>query len=566
MTHYLSRLSLSVAYVALTISIQTFMPSTLEASDRNEACTENEENYFVKKYPFSTSVLDANKLTYALLTSKDESEKSRLFSVLEAESTKKGKDLQEKLYAFYTRPLAGGKFNNKEKANQVLRHALDQKQAWAYWEQAEKIKKSPNEVVKEHFLAANLSYLKAEDYIKKNYQDNWVSTFLELMTIPTKQQQKSKSFIPRKINEIEAFRDKYIKQKYALPLVHLYQTLVTTPHLSLYKDLYWSIVKTAADLDCLEAQTLYAFDQYQKNNLVSALKYFEKAANRGHPHSMHYAAVLLDKGIDGQLPNRERALELYLSAADFGNFNAMNNAAVILEQNLGIKNLDMKRVFQLYEQAAALEHPNAIFNMGRLLEEGFEGQFPSKKRAFQYYKKAAALGNPDAMNSIAVLLIQGFEGQLPDKKQALKYFEKATALGHAGAMYNTALLLSENSDKKNLDKKPILQLYLQAAALGHPHAMNNLGALLKKGFKRQLPDKKRAFAYFEQAAALGGSAAIFNMALSLYEGFEGQDPDKKQALELFKELAHSGDVPAMHSTAIILTRVMLKVVEKVYRV
>ena len=45
-------------------------------------------------------------------------------------------------------------------------------------------------MVKEHFLAANLSYLKAENYIEQNYQDNWVSTFFELMTIPTKQQQQ----------------------------------------------------------------------------------------------------------------------------------------------------------------------------------------------------------------------------------------------------------------------------------------------------------------------------------------------------------------------------------------
>ncbi|MGI4852047.1 MAG: tetratricopeptide repeat protein [Janthinobacterium lividum] len=526
MNKNIEKLSLSAAYFSLTLSIQTLFPTTLIASDKNIACPENEENYFERKYSFSPRVLNTDKLKLALVLSKEEEKKLGLFSILKDESKNGNTKAQEALYKFYRYPCGKLDLSNLEEAKKLLQFGLEKKQAWAYWTQAEESKSSTTEITKNHFLAANLGYPDAVTYLKKNYKNNCALTLSKLMIVPTKQQKKSKGFIPGKISEIEAFRDKYIEQSYALPLIRLYQTLSTVPHLSSYKTLYWSIVKAAADLDDINSIKDYGNEQYRLTNFLSAFKYFQKAGDLGSSVYIYNVGFLLAQGFEEQDCDKKQALKYYEKAANLGHSDAMYSAGLLLMDGFEGRNPEdkqesnKKRALKFFKEAVKLGHSNAAYNVGALLYQGFEGQGSDKKQALEYYEKAANLGHRDAMYLVGTLLMQDFEGQSSDKKRALKLFEKAASLGHVAAICNVGTLLYQGFEGQNSDKKQALEWLKKGVNLGDPIAMHNLAVLLMQDFEGQNLNESPAIQYLQQAANENYSSSMVYLATLYLEFYE----------------------------------------------
>lgn len=148
--------------------------------------------------------------------------------------------------------------------------------------------------------------------------------------------------------------------------------------------------------------TLYENGFTVVQDYKSALNYYTKAANLGHPPSLNKLGDFYHSGSGGLIKNEEFALKYYKEAADLKSVDAIINLGTIYEEG-GYGNLerDDKKAFEFYELAAHLGDDRGFLNMGYMFDKGKSVEKNTNK-AKEYYRLAAEQGNEQAKNLLGM--------------------------------------------------------------------------------------------------------------------------------------------------------------------
>lgn len=124
------------------------------------------------------------------------------------------------------------------------------------------------------------------------------------------------------------------------------------------------------------------------------------------------------------------AIRLYERAAQAGLPPAQERLAMLMEKGIGIGR-DPKQAAMWYERAAQGGNIRAMHNLGTLLASGWNGK-PDYVAALRWYTEAAEAGLKDSQFNMGVLLTRGF-GTKQDLPKAYKWFALAASQGDADA-------------------------------------------------------------------------------------------------------------------------------------
>ncbi len=335
-----------------------------------------------------------------------------------------------------------------------------------------------------------------------------------------------------------------------------------------------------------------------EKNTGKAVKWWEKAAERGHPKAQYSLGRVYDRKVDG---NRDKANYWYKKAADQGDADAQYRIGKLSEDK------DKKVAFEWYLQAAKQGHleaidevsspylaggrgpkealkwlqlcaekektGNALWKVARVYHEGSEIYEVIKdyEKAFEWYQKLKKFkeklkGSARSYSENADDEIARFEKEISERRALV---EKATA-GNKDAQYE----LGEKLGKRCLpgdryqsgfppDKKASMEWLHKAAEQGHIKAQLRLAHEYLEGnqrFEIHCPlgntkpkmvnfkdldnivvqqDKKLACEWFQRAADQGEPNAQYALGKA-YEKGEGVIQDKKTACEWYQKAALGG--------------------------
>ena len=170
-----------------------------------------------------------------------------------------------------------------------------------------------------------------------------------------------------------------------------------------------------------------------KKDEATALKWYRKAADKGHAEAMNMVGLYYGEGRGGLEQDKTVALDWYRKAADKGHVAALYNIAVYYQNGLGGLKADKATALEWYRKAADKGHADAMNMIGRYYAEGWGWLEQNKAAALEWFHKAADKGNAVAMYNIAVYYQNGLGGLKADKATALEWYRKAADKGNADA-------------------------------------------------------------------------------------------------------------------------------------
>jgi localization factor PodJL len=128
-------------------------------------------------------------------------------------------------------------------------------------------------------------------------------------------------------------------------------------------------------------------------NLEDAVRWFERAAERGLAPAQYRLASLYEKG-QGVKRDREKARQLYLAAATKGNAKAMHNLAVLYAEGIDGKP-DYRTAAEWFRQAAKHGVGDSQYNLGILYARGI-GVEQDLAESYKWFALAAGQGDQEA--------------------------------------------------------------------------------------------------------------------------------------------------------------------------
>ena len=240
---------------------------------------------------------------------------------------------------------------------------------------------------------------------------------------------------------------------------------------------------------------------FESENYREALRWFEKAVDKGHPDAGRYLAKtrehlemesLFEKGIRYyDAKNYPRALEWLEKAARKGHKGAKKCVALVREEMEAVRSKPAQR-----------ESAESQFN--KALASYEQGKY---KEAFEWFKKAANQGHAGAQNYLGLMYDAG-RGTKRDEREAVKWFRKAAEQGHKYAQYNLAVQYYEGRQVKR-DYREAMKWFRKAADHGHVGAQNFIGLMYDSG-KGVERDEREAVKWFRKAAKQGHKYAQYN--------------------------------------------------------
>jgi len=181
--------------------------------------------------------------------------------------------------------------------------------------------------------------------------------------------------------------------------------------------------------------------QYYEGNGVQqdypqALKWFQEAAQQGHPQAQYKLGVMYSFG-QGVPQNSSEAVKWFRKAAEQGLPAAQYSLGVMYATGQGVE-LDPVAAAELYTRAAEQGSVAAQYILGVIYSKG-EGVTRDSETAVQWYTRAAEQGSPAAQYLLGVLYEKGQGVVIPDQAEALKWYTQAAERGHAEAQYDLAV-------------------------------------------------------------------------------------------------------------------------------
>lgn len=250
-----------------------------------------------------------------------------------------------------------------------------------------------------------------------------------------------------------------------------------------------------------------------------AAEWFTRAADKGHPASIHHLAVIRAEGLDPAQRDLPAALRLYRSAAERGYAPAQANLGRMLAEGIGTPT-DNGEARSWLEKAAAQNDALGQYRLGMLYLNG-RGVDKDPARGAALVGLAAEKRVRDAQYRLALLYGTG-TGVGKDDRKAIEWLRKAAEQRHVEAQYLMAVAFTRGQYGLPRSPETAAEWLRRAAVQGHPGAEYELGVAFRTG--RGVPkDPSQALGWFVKAAKSGHPEAIETVR-QIREGAGNQKP------------------------------------------
>ena len=170
-------------------------------------------------------------------------------------------------------------------------------------------------------------------------------------------------------------------------------------------------------------------EYYDDKNYIEAIKYFQKAAEKGNANAQYNLGCCYEYG-KGVSVDYTEAVKWYRKAAEKEYADAQFNLGCCYENGKGVSQ-DYTEAVKWYRKAAEQGQADAQFNLGYCYEYG-KGVSQDYTEAVKWWRKAAEKGNANAQNSLGDCYYYG-GGVSKDYTEAVKWYRKAADRGHEKA-------------------------------------------------------------------------------------------------------------------------------------
>ena len=191
--------------------------------------------------------------------------------------------------------------------------------------------------------------------------------------------------------------------------------------------------QTADDFDAkglsAEVMAKKGKEDYDTENYVAAMRWFQKAADLGNADGMMGLSWIYGNGRAVPQDDTE-ALRWRKMSAEHGNSDAMWLVGTDYEDGKVVAQ-DYAEAMRWYKKSAGIGNAEAMGRIGSLYANG-HGVPKDYTEAMHWYKQSADLGNSDAMFVIGVFYQFG-KGVPKDEAQARVWMKKAAAMGQVAA-------------------------------------------------------------------------------------------------------------------------------------
>lgn len=177
-----------------------------------------------------------------------------------------------------------------------------------------------------------------------------------------------------------------------------------------------------------------------RRDSVQAARWYREAALQGNLEALFRISRLLFKGADKLPQDVPTALKFLEDAANRGHGPAQNELGIRLQQGNGLAK-DVGKAAGYFEKAATQNLPAAQVNFGLLLVKG-EGVAQDYAKAFKLFESAASSGDVWALNNLGGMHEMGW-GTAKDLAKARENYLAAQARGSQLATANLSRLDSK---------------------------------------------------------------------------------------------------------------------------
>lgn len=241
-----------------------------------------------------------------------------------------------------------------------------------------------------------------------------------------------------------------------------------------------------------------AYGAYQRGYYLTALELATPLALRGDAAAQTLIAEIYSRGL-GVRRDLVTAIEWYEQAAESKVPEAQFQLAMLLVS--GIEEFaDEDRAFRLLKEAADAGNRMAQFNYAQMVTHREPGRAGVEK-ALPYYERAAQAGVPDAQYAMAQAYFHGAGGRPLDAGKAREWLERAAQQNFDSAQIDLGSMLVEGLGFER-DAEAGFNWLQRAATAGNPAAQNRVAKLYRAGIGVE-PDTIAAASWYMRARRAG---------------------------------------------------------------
>lgn len=273
-----------------------------------------------------------------------------------------------------------------------------------------------------------------------------------------------------------------------------------------------------AEAEAQENSTLlYPSGVNVERDEAEGIRWFQLAAEQGHPVALTHIGMLVHQGQKGFEKDTERGIAMLQQAAEQNFAGAHYALARVFRFGDGAA-VDLSKALEHYRAAAEADHLDAAFEYGMLLVG--DGAQQDLTEGARWLAVAADRGHTLAQLNFGNLYRRG-HGVEQNYHLAAFWFRRASA--HPLAQLNLGRMYNMGQGVKR-DYFEAAECYRKAATHGIPQAQFNLAMMYAKG-EGVLRDDDKAGEWFLAAARQGHMEARMNIGLFHARGrLKASDP------------------------------------------
>ena len=181
---------------------------------------------------------------------------------------------------------------------------------------------------------------------------------------------------------------------------------------------------------------------------------------------------------EGAEQNYNKAIKWFRKAADKGHAEAQNTFGVCYAKGQGVKQ-DNKKAFEWFKKAAEQDNPRAQLSLGFCYRFGY-GVEQDDAKAIELYTKSANQGLAEAQYELGLSYAFGY-GVEQDDAKAIELYTKSANQGLAEAQYELGSLIKNRVQVKGGPQRAV-EWFRKAAEQGHAKAQDDLGLCYETGY------------------------------------------------------------------------------------
>lgn len=242
-------------------------------------------------------------------------------------------------------------------------------------------------------------------------------------------------------------------------------------------------------------------EAYRETDYVSAVRYYTRAAERGHDRAQCCLANCYENGY-GVNKDCVEAAKWYTEAAVRGNAAARYSLGDCYANGTGV-NRSYSKAVKWYRKSARQGNTLAQYRLGVCYGSG-KGVRLNHKKAVRWFKKAAEQGNAEAQCRLGDSYFDG-RGVKKNYAEAAAHYLEAAGQEFAEAQYKLGICY-ENGWGVARDYAQAVGWYKRAAEQGYAEAQSRLGMCYDSG-KGVKKDGAEAVKWYKRAAEQGIKSA-----------------------------------------------------------